>query len=47
MKSTSTPTALSDDLLDRPVQGTGLAAGTLRDQLRERATLLVFLRHFG
>lgn len=34
-------------LLDRFVTGVNLMPGSLRDQLGERATLLVFLRHFG
>ena len=38
---------LPPGLLDRPVGGVGLAPGTLRDQLGEDPTLLVFLRHFG
>jgi hypothetical protein len=33
--------------LDTVVMGVGLSPGTLRDQLDERVTLLVFLRHFG
>jgi AhpC/TSA antioxidant enzyme len=33
--------------LDRFVNGVNLMPGSLRDQLGERATLLVFLRHFG
>jgi hypothetical protein len=35
------------ELLDRPVVGVGLSPGSLRDQISERPTLLVFLRHFG
>ncbi len=34
-------------LLDRPVVGVGLSPGSLRDQLGDDTTLLVFLRHFG
>lgn len=34
-------------VLDTPVTGVGLSPGTLRDQLDESLTLLVFLRHFG
>jgi len=33
--------------LDAPVHGVGLVPGTLRDQLGEDVSLLVFLRHFG
>ena len=34
-------------VLETPVTGVGLSPGTLRDQLDESLTLLVFLRHFG
>lgn len=34
-------------LLDRPVTGVHLAPGALRDQIGERPTALIFLRHFG
>ncbi|MEM1126406.1 MAG: peroxiredoxin-like family protein [Bacteroidota bacterium] len=34
-------------VLDHPVEGVNLTPGTLRDQLGETPTLLVFLRHFG
>lgn len=34
-------------ILDRPVEGVNLQPGSLRDQLGDRPTLLVFLRHFG
>lgn len=34
-------------VLDRFVGGVNLMPGSLRDQLGERTTLLVFLRHFG
>jgi|GEM_PF-6227912 len=34
-------------LLDRRVSGWNLVDGSLRDQLGDEATLLVFLRHFG
>ena len=34
-------------LLEAPVKGVNLAAGTFGDQLAEGDTLLVFLRHFG
>ena len=35
------------DLLSTPVVGTHLRPGTFQDQLGERPTLLVFLRHLG
>jgi hypothetical protein len=35
------------EVLDRPVPGVNLMPGSLRDQLGERETLLIFLRHFG
>jgi AhpC/TSA antioxidant enzyme len=38
---------IPDPLLARYVNGVNLMPGTLRDQLGERPTLLVFLRHFG
>ena len=38
---------IDDTLLDRPVAGINLEPGTLRHQLGEAPTLLVFLRHFG
>jgi hypothetical protein len=34
-------------VLDRFVAGVNLMPGSLRDQLGERLTLLIFLRHFG
>jgi hypothetical protein len=34
-------------VLDRFVNGVNLMPGSLRDQLADRVTLLVFLRHFG
>lgn len=34
-------------VLDAPVAGVNLMPGTLRDQLGDATTLLVFLRHFG
>ena len=37
----------SDDILNEAVDGVNLEGSTLREQLRGRATLLVFLRHFG
>ncbi len=33
--------------LEAPVDGLNLRPGTLRDQLCDEPTLLVFLRHFG
>ncbi len=36
-----------DTVLDAPVQTAGGAATTLRAQLGPRATVIVFLRHFG
>ena len=38
---------IAPELLDRYVGGVNLMPGLLRDQLGERPTLLVFLRHFG
>jgi hypothetical protein len=39
---------LTAELLDAPVEGLNLVAGTLRDQITaDRPTLLVFLRHLG
>jgi hypothetical protein len=38
---------IPDEVLARFVRGVNLMPGTLRDQLGERPTLLVFLRHFG
>ena len=35
------------DTLDLPVTGLNLRPGTLGDQLGDRPTLLVFLRHAG
>jgi hypothetical protein len=35
------------EVLDRYVTGANLMPGSLRDQIGGRATLLVFLRHFG
>jgi hypothetical protein len=34
-------------VLDTPVEGVRLRPGCLRDQLGDKPTLLVFLRHFG
>lgn len=38
---------IPDEVLDEPVTGFNLMPGTLRDQLGDAPTLLVFLRHFG
>ncbi|MDX1648452.1 MAG: peroxiredoxin-like family protein [Myxococcota bacterium] len=38
---------IPDEILDAPVSGVNLMPGSLRAQLADRATLLVFLRHFG
>jgi hypothetical protein len=38
---------IAREVLETPVEGVNLVAGTLRDQLGEGDTLLVFLRHFG
>ena len=38
---------IPDSSLERVVSGVNLMPGTLRDQLGERETLLVFLRYFG
>jgi len=38
---------IPDEVLDAPVSGVNLMPGTLRGQLGDRPTLLVFLRHFG
>ncbi len=38
---------IPDALLDQVVAGVNLAPGTLREQLDDAPTLLVFLRHFG
>jgi len=43
----SSLSAIPDEALSLPVSGVGLVPGTLRDQLGEGTTLLVFLRHFG
>ena len=40
-------TRIPPEVLDLPVQGVNLPPGTLRDQLSDQPTLLVFLRHFG
>jgi hypothetical protein len=38
---------ISADVLDRPINGLNLRARTLRGEIGEQTTLLVFLRHFG
>lgn len=38
---------ITNSVLDTAVDGVNLAPGTLRTQLGEAPTLLVFLRHFG
>lgn len=40
-------TRLPNDLLTAAVVGQELRPGSFADQLGERPTLLVFLRHFG
>jgi hypothetical protein len=42
-----TARAIPEDVLDAQVTGVNLMPGTLRDQLGDGTTLLVFLRHFG
>ncbi len=39
--------SIPQSILDTTVEGVNLATGTLRRQLGEAPTLLVFLRHFG
>lgn len=38
---------IASEVLATPVEGVNLVGETLRDQLGEGDTLLVFLRHFG
>jgi len=38
---------IHETILDSPVEGVNLRQGSLRDQLVDNATLLIFLRHFG
>jgi hypothetical protein len=38
---------IASELLSAPVEGVNLRPGTLRDQLGDVPTLLIFLRHFG
>jgi len=35
------------EVLDLPVGGPGIEAGTLRELIDHQATVLAFLRHFG
>ncbi len=39
--------SIPQTVLDTAVKGVNLAPGTLRAQLGETPTLLIFLRHFG
>lgn len=39
--------SLPPGVLDLPVQGVNIPTSTLRQQIGEAPTLLVFLRHFG
>lgn len=39
--------SLPATVLDTPVEGVNLRPGTLREQLGDTPTLLIFLRHFG
>jgi hypothetical protein len=43
----TSPQPIAPAVLAMSVTGTNLAPGTLADQLGDRLTLLVFLRHFG
>ncbi len=47
MTANDQPQFIAPEVLDLPVAGVNLAPGTLGDQLGDRLTLLVFLRHFG
>ena len=38
---------IPEEILDQPVSGVGLMPGSLRDQLGDEPTLLIFLRFFG
>jgi hypothetical protein len=38
---------LSSEILARPVAGSNLTGDTLGQEIGDRLTLLVFLRHFG
>ena len=38
---------IDSEILNKEVSGVNLRAGTLKDQLGDQVTLLVFLRHFG
>lgn len=39
--------SIPNEILDTPVSGVNLRPGTLRQQIDETPTVLVFLRHFG
>ncbi|GIV72649.1 MULTISPECIES: hypothetical protein [Caldilinea] len=39
--------SIPKEILDTPVTGVNLKPGTLREQIDETPTVLVFLRHFG
>jgi hypothetical protein len=39
--------SIPKEILDTPVTGVNLKPGTLREQVGETPTVLVFLRHFG
>jgi hypothetical protein len=41
------PQPISPDILASPVEGLNLQGSTLADQIGDRPSLLVFLRHFG
>ena len=43
----TTPIRIEPEILDCPIRGNGLTAGTLRGETGGRRTLLCFLRHFG
>jgi len=44
----TTPATLPDEVLDAPVEGTGLrGARTLREALGPRPSVVLFVRHFG
>ncbi|MEM7333478.1 MAG: hypothetical protein AAF490_15420 [Chloroflexota bacterium] len=38
---------ISSSILTTPVEGLNLRQGSLQDQLANKPTLIVFLRHFG
>ena len=39
--------SIPPSVFQQPVEGVNLQPGTLADQVGDRPTLLVFLRHFG